>query len=416
MFSSNQVRQVLVATTISNSATIDTFAEFKTAAVANSLYLGAGDGNVYTTVQKNIAFKTINSDGLVISSDVIDTDKITYLKVLGYSAPVLKVATIDPGTAVNNGVYELRVIFKNWGSLSAENSYVRSAMFKADASATKEEIIDGLILALADNLSKEEPSTGATESVTLFAGATTVPSNPYFTFSITDTGVDSTARLVITEKAQSYVTGKKQNRQLLWEAVVLEPTNDSAVTYNAPTKGIGAGKDVKDLEWFAKGFRADMYRGMGYPNNFEESYVATTSGTYNILEIGYYYSGSAENVQRVPKTLTVCVPASTAAAFAQYIIGPLATMTGKNIGAPTTGFGAAIAIAADGGADSTVTFYPATAIYSVLSAPAWAPSSFSTNTLTINPAANTGGPAREGFVIVGTNFTTYTIKVTQAVA
>ena len=65
---------------------------------------------------------------------------------------------------------------------------------------------------------------------------------------------------------------------------------------------------VADMEWFYIGERADQFRGVGYPDNFETKYLANPSKAYDFIDIQYYYSGDAEDVQRSKKMITLAIP------------------------------------------------------------------------------------------------------------
>ena len=82
---------------------------------------------------------------------------------------------------------------------------------------------------------------------------------------------------------------------------VTDDTANGSVTINN-------GKRVADMEWFYIGERADQFRGVGYPDNFETKYLANPSKTYDFIDIQYYYSGDAEDVQRSKKMITLAIP------------------------------------------------------------------------------------------------------------
>lgn len=420
MYSVNQVRHSIVGNSASTTTSV---AAFKSAAVANSVLVCAADGKVYTTAQKQIAIKQYNDKGLISSSEVIDVDKITYIKALGYLPASAGVVSIAPGTVAASSYYEMKITFNNWGSVSAEDQYFRIAGYTTAASGDDQEnVVDGLIQEMARTLSNEQPSYGGTFTYTLKGGGTVVlPSNPYFTF--TKTGSTITAALVLTEKAQDYITGKKAARPLVFKAIINSDSADAVSTYTNASKGMGAGKDIKDLEYFTKGYTTDIYRGMGYPDNFETTYVADVTKGYNIVEIGYHYSGDGVNVQRSEKALTIAILSTDQANFAQYIVDRLATMTGKSVIAPATSTatlaGASVTLTSVTTA-KTVTFYPTGATYTILSTlPSWANESsgtaFSSNVLTIDPTANTGA-TRSTTISIGSGGTVFNILLTQLTA
>lgn len=123
--------------------------------------------------------------------------------------------------------------------------------------------------------------------------------------------------IVIEEVPQPWVLGKRQADQINF-AVHTVPINvdgsqipwgiikdtTSTNTVNQVTNG----KMTADMEWFYIGERADQFRGVGYPDNFETKYLANPSKTYNFIDIQFYYSGDAEDVQRSKKMLTIAIP------------------------------------------------------------------------------------------------------------
>jgi hypothetical protein len=65
------------------------------------------------------------------------------------------------------------------------------------------------------------------------------------------------------------------------------------------------GKRMADLEWFTYGERGDIYRGMGYPNNFNFVPLVDPEQAYDALEIHFAYQGSCEDIQKSEKDITI---------------------------------------------------------------------------------------------------------------
>jgi len=68
------------------------------------------------------------------------------------------------------------------------------------------------------------------------------------------------------------------------------------------------GRMTADMEWFYIGERADIFRGMGYPDNFTTKYLADPYKEYNFIDICYYYAGNNEDIQKSQKFITLAVP------------------------------------------------------------------------------------------------------------
>ena len=78
------------------------------------------------------------------------------------------------------------------------------------------------------------------------------------------------------------------------------------------------------MEWFYIGERADQFRGMGYPDNFETIYLANPSKKYNFIDIHYFYAGDAEDIQKSKKYITLAIPTDGAYSAADLVTDLLA--------------------------------------------------------------------------------------------
>ena len=72
-------------------------------------------------------------------------------------------------------------------------------------------------------------------------------------------------------------------------------------TQVTPTRTVGDGHNMADLEYFCMGARGDIYRGMGYPNIIHTTYLADPTAVYDTLDIHYYYTGSNESDRSLRK-------------------------------------------------------------------------------------------------------------------
>lgn len=88
------------------------------------------------------------------------------------------------------------------------------------------------------------------------------------------------------------------------------------------------------MEWAYLGERGDTYRGMGYPNNFDGKYqiipkdplsVGPLTDYFYTIELGFYYSGDNEDIQKSQKQLTLVTNSS---AVATSIVTNLQALTG----------------------------------------------------------------------------------------
>jgi hypothetical protein len=94
------------------------------------------------------------------------------------------------------------------------------------------------------------------------------------------------------------------------------------------------GKNIADLEYFCAGFRGDEYRGMGYPNNIETTYLVDPSKKYDTLDIHYAYVGSNESVQKSEKDITIVCEDDGSHTAMKALITKINSISGLNIANP----------------------------------------------------------------------------------
>ena len=65
-----------------------------------------------------------------------------------------------------------------------------------------------------------------------------------------------------------------------------------------------------ELEYFAMGERADLYRGIGWPDNRITKYIVDPDNAYgyDMINIHYAYVGSNHAIQKSEKDITILVP------------------------------------------------------------------------------------------------------------
>ena len=285
----NQVRQMYVGLTYPGHANV---AAVKAGDVSALAVLSA-DGTA-VGANKPLVFLTKDASGKVVTSDIIKPKQILYAKSKGYVAPVLGSTTISAITVNANTLYTVEIAIKQFGSFSVENEYIKKAFYKAAAGNTAENIVDGLILSLNRNFSREIDSTATY--------------NPYFTFSKTGTG--ASAALVITEKTDwlvnSYRVGKMTRTKLDF-TVNAKFTTVPTFTVVDGSRGVGSGYEVLDMEYYLQGERNDYMRGAGYPHNFDNTYISNKTANYNFVEIGYFEEGRDE-AKKSKKSITIAMP------------------------------------------------------------------------------------------------------------
>jgi hypothetical protein len=281
VFSTNSVRQLYVA----NAASGSTAGAFATA-------VKTVDNELYLTLR--------NSANVVVATPIIPIDAIVSAKVIGYAAKTLRKDTITFAAPVVGQTYTLRIVFRNWGSGSAENQYIKNVgSYKAKTGDTQESLVDAFIASAAINFARE----------------------PIELLKFTKNSTGSSATLSIEEVAQPFVRGKQQGRPLNYYIQYVEIKdangNESYAWGTAASNakgyaGQGTAQLAADQEYFYLGERGDKYRQVGYPYTFDTTYLVDSTKVYDTIDIAYTSKNpgalGAHNDQRV---LTILAAAGT---------------------------------------------------------------------------------------------------------
>lgn len=322
VFSTNQVRQLYVATEVKEGA---------------AHVLGtdnAGAIALKTDTNKTHMYFEYKSVGGLVRSDLIDTDKVLYARATPASklARLLKKATITLDSTVNEGKpiagqdYILRIVLKQYIGMSDEDQYQKYGMVHAYAGMTASDFYKILAISLAKNFSREVV--------------------PLFKFKIGNTEVTplmkleditgTATSLVIEEVEQPWTLGIQEQVPVYFDVY---PTtvifNGDERTWGKVVMGdtgaanvVKDGKIIADLEYFCLGERADQYRNIGWPNSIPSKTLVDPTKEYHVLDIHYAYTGSNECVQKSEKDITIV---STDKADINSLISALNTATGMSV-------------------------------------------------------------------------------------
>jgi len=301
--SQNTVREIIVANKGISSET--SLKDFTLSGVEGEIGVFSKDGEA-PEFGKDFVIALKTDDSMIVS-DVIVPSQVDYLKEVLFTPEVQKEVTISnivvPATAGEKYEYLVDIRLFNHGSLSIENFYIKHGHFiltQLSAPFTAEAVVDGLIEQLNKTFSKEPNAT--------------VTSNPLFTF--TKSGAGANAKLVITSKEQVLELGKKEGRLLEFDVVakiykvgdeyfgVAQPLVE-VITPSHP--GTGTGKQIAKLEYFYRGNRGDVMRGVNYPYDWTKKTKTLTdvSAEYNVIELNHFITGDGYNALKLPKSIIV---------------------------------------------------------------------------------------------------------------
>ena len=328
MFSINQVRHLYVAKTLqSGTNVIDTDAA--------GTILPKAD-----TAKTTLWFQYMSPAGIV-ASDKIDLKNVLYAKAtssdkLAYSLAV-KELTLDSAVSaapVAGQEYIVKLLFRNFVGLGDEDSTVRYGMATATSATSASELYKKLALSLVKNMAKE-----ATPLVKIYlAGA---EANAEVKVSTKEAELDGEYTGILFEEVeQPWALGKMPQAFIPFEVQVVPVTIDGIESLWAKVEDQEAehkvenGKKIADLEHFCMGFRGDEYRGMGYPNNFNTTYLVDPTKKYDTLDIHYAYVGSNESVQKSEKDITIVCENDGSHTAMKALISKINTITGLNIANP----------------------------------------------------------------------------------
>ena len=337
-FSTNQVRQLYVATALETS--------HLTASNA------VGSISVRTDKDKSHLYFEYMGAGGMTRSDLIDIKNVISVKKtladdLVHDLAKYKLtldASANSGAPVAGQDYILRIAFRNYIGLSEEDQYFKYGMVHTYAGMTASDFYKTLVLSLVKNFSREEEGllkfyleTGGTNADTVADTPTEVTKDTKeSTLTGTYTGI------VIEEAPQEWILGVMEQTPVnftLQPSTITVSGDDriwGTVKQVASTSSIPDGHKIADLEYFCMGERGDVYRMVGFPNVIRTKYLVNPDTKYNVIDIHYAYVGSNEGVQKSEKTITLVVPKvgannQASNALANSIISAINTATGLTI-------------------------------------------------------------------------------------
>lgn len=337
-FSTNQVRQLYVATALnhSNVTASDT---------AGSIAVKSD------TAKSHLYFEYMGAGGMT-RSDLIDIKNILYAKAtdaddLAYDLAKYKLTldgTVNGGKPVVAQDYILRIAFRNYPGLSEEDQYFKYGMVHAVTGMTASDFYKTLALSLVKNFSREEQGllkfyleTGGTDAGTV-AGTPTEVTKDTKESSLTGTYTG----IVIEEAPQEWILGVMEQAPVnftIQPDLIIDNGDEriwGVVKKVKSTNSIPDGHKIADLEYFCMGERGDVYRMVGFPYVIRTKYLVDPDIKYNVIDIHYAYVGSNESVQKSEKDITIVVPKIEANneasnALANSIISAINTATGLTI-------------------------------------------------------------------------------------
>lgn len=333
-FSTNQVRHVYVANSLKSNAAGVT-------ALGDLAVIQAKDHN--GTATKGFYLLTKGYGGLT-RSDIVEEGKIEYVtstaaakmahKKKEYTLSLKSDTALWSSNAVTakfaNQDILVRMYFKQYISIGEEDTYQKYGVVHTYTGMTKAQFIQTLYESLEANMSREADKMVEFELTGASNGT-----------------ASNTSTIVIKEKEPDWVLGIRQQAWTNFEVAASKAEIDGAEVnvfttdangfipsdFNGGT--VSNSKVIADLEYFAMGDRADIYRNLGWPNVRPSKLLVNPEAAngYDLVDIVYYFSGPVEDVQRSRKQMTIVAPAGSGAAIKtaiDAIINPTPSAGGGN--------------------------------------------------------------------------------------
>ena len=330
-YSTNQVKQLYVAKAV--NADLENVGDIK--------FSAAGDGQIIAKYKGN--------DG-VVRTDLINLDTLKGKAIKASSmAENLESAFIASTSAVAGQDYILKVTCTEFGGMTPEDKGFILADYRAKSGDAAKNVLAGLAVALANNAAKAAYSKVINVFVTTAASASTslTSSNLWAVEAGADAATvaahGALTAIIVEAAEQPWSLGKSDGARVSIE-VSADPimsagieTAWATVTKNVahPSGPVKNSKKIADLEWFAFGERADIYRGIGYPNNFEFVPLVNPAAAYgyHVIELTWAYQGDAEDIQKSPKELVIVSPAEgdTTYTVINAVAGDINTAAGSTV-------------------------------------------------------------------------------------
>ena len=249
-FGDSQVRNLVV----DNTAT-STVLGTATVEMAAGGSLAPGPFRIKSTAYGKDRYSAIIDPKMVLSSGA---------KALVVKKEVHTVALTGAAPTVGEGV-ELVVYLDSFGAHNTVDATSVRGWYKIQNG----DDVAAVAVGLADSLSKGLASTAINGIV------------------VDDTTAGS---VIITLDRSDFKLGKfdgKMNQgRVLYKGNESEVTGVDTITKDA--SGVVNGVEIANLEWFTAGNIGDVYRGVGYPNNFDADLVADITKDYELYEIAFY--------------------------------------------------------------------------------------------------------------------------------
>ena len=328
IFTSNQVNHVMVVNEMCGGFKVD-----KTENIGTALVCKDVQGNPY------IAYRgysgVTRSDILTNIISITATPASKMFRNQNAALITVNSDALNTGNVISGQDYILRLEFQNPIGISPDHTYCKHGVVHATSTMSASDFYKKMAKSLAINMSREAVKlvdvylwkNSTTSTINTPAQLTLVDSNPNQTLTDTYYGIK------IVEAQQEWILGVKQDKPIIFKinnSTINNHNNDiywADVLYSNGKK-ITGGMEISEtisssnlpvgatltnshiaaeLEYFAMGERADIYRNVGWPDVRPTKYIVNPEWAYgyDMVNIHYAYVGSNHSVQKSEKDLTL---------------------------------------------------------------------------------------------------------------
>lgn len=309
-FSTNQVRHIYVAKSVATVTESSDVGAIEVVSNDNTLY-----------------FKYMGSGGL-LRSDLINIDSISYLKRTEAADLARKLVrtklildpTLNSGKPIAGQEYLVRVNFRNYQAPGEAHQMVKHGVVQAYNGMSASDFYKTMVLSLVKNFARGEDGlmkffleTGGTVADTEGTAVEVTKATKASALTGTYTGI------IFDEAPQDWRLGVKAQVPVNYSIhpTTVQDTDKFDRVWGIATQvtsktTITNGKNMADLEYFLMGERADIYRGVCFPENIVTEYLVDSTKAYDTIDLHYSYQGPAEDIQKSPKDVLIIAEAATA--------------------------------------------------------------------------------------------------------
>jgi len=284
-FSENQSRKIFIAT--ANTA----------AGVADVSALNEGEVQAFTTDGKKAvaaASKFLiatKKGGVIYNTEFIDSAKVLKTKKSANDTKLQKYSIAFTGTPVVGKFVDVVVFVDNYGANAGSGQpYPFHIGYTIQSGDTASSVVTGLLASL------------------------TAQANITSDINIYDDG-SAAATFAFVAGRTPFALGRMAGEPLSTRLTVKTSGTGLSAAVTTSTVSSNNGYEIANIEWFDLGNTGDTYRGAGYPNSYNETYLAVAATAYTSFDVSYFSERMSAPGDKQASQVLVAIPTALIAQF-----------------------------------------------------------------------------------------------------